>query len=158
MRTSNTAHFLRSLDFAYDEQEFREVFRIVAAQGDNATTISPASLDSIEASLGQARFEAFYKTRDPLFGMLQAASRHFGFSTSQVDEAYRVVSEGERRLRDIDRRGPILSVEQKAARRDLLAQQSRDLERILGADAARALTMSLSNFRNVGNGVRIVGQ
>ncbi len=134
-------------------EEFDEIFEIYDSLDAGVSNPAvPQDIDQMIANdmvrdlLGPDRYQAFERGRDPVFGLLnELASRH-GVTDKAIDQAY----ERTRRLRETAR--TVLSnseysqSERNRRYRELMYEAARDLERLIGKEAAEELMSSGSRM------------
>jgi hypothetical protein len=148
-RESLLAQSLSNIGFDFSEQEFRSVYRILAAAntgqtGAIAARLNPMRLNdeqdpvtaSIKEALGEPRFNEYRKSQDPRYRVLLAAGAMYGIAREKVDKAYEINRENASRVALLAKQGPVLSAEARRTLEGLRAAESTQLRELLGEEAS----------------------
>jgi len=165
LRESRTANMMRrSMDgFDYGEQEFRDIFEIRQSsqlQPDLAglnmrdpqvreefRSDREESRNQTREYLGEERYQELARTQDPLYRSMQAIADRYGKSEQEIISAYEITTEARTKIDEIRRDQSLSSAQRRTGMQELNEQTLKDIQEVVGDEAAESIQRNTAQFR-----------
>lgn len=163
LRESRTAHMMRrAMDgFDYGEQEFDDIFDIRQSSGpdqvgldfrdpqarEEIQSIRAQTNDRIREYLGEDRYRELARVQDPLYRSLQSIGDRYGNSEQEVIAVYDISTESRTKINEIRQNQSLSSQQRRVEIKTLNEQVLKDIEAVVGEEAAKSIESNAAQFR-----------